>query len=333
MKPRPLIIGSADDPHVVSVVAELDKAGVASVVLNKSTLVKETLTSSVDLLRIGNVDLTEISSVWNRRALPVELPDSMDSRWKDWCTQEWNHAFMGLLDRLPVTWCSHPFAIKRASLKANQLHIAQAVGLVVPEYIITSDSSLARDFVSAYSHTGTVMKPLGRPLVGEFGSASSIFTNSTAALTDADWQSLRLCPCIFQRQVRRVAEVRITVVAERVFPVRIDTRSVSEIDYRIRDPYELPHETYDLPPSIGEACLCMLGHFGLRFGAFDFLLDAEGRLYFLELNANGQWRWIEDLTSCRIAKAIAEELTRQPDRMANNRVESYNMGRADVEER
>ena len=49
-------------------------------------------------------------------------------------------------------------------------------------------------------------------------------------------------------------------------------------------------------------------HFNLEFGAFDFILSKSGELYFLEVNPNGQWYWLEDLTGVLISDAIADIL-------------------------
>jgi glutathione synthase/RimK-type ligase-like ATP-grasp enzyme len=46
----------------------------------------------------------------------------------------------------------------------------------------------------------------------------------------------------------------------------------------------------------------------LRFGAFDFLANADRGWIFLEINSNGQWAWIEQATGLPIAAAIADAL-------------------------
>ena len=43
---------------------------------------------------------------------------------------------------------------------------------------------------------------------------------------------------------------------------------------------------------------------GLYFGAFDFILDPDGRYVFLEMNPFGQWVWIEQLCTLRIADSL-----------------------------
>ena len=46
----------------------------------------------------------------------------------------------------------------------------------------------------------------------------------------------------------------------------------------------------------------------LEFGAIDFILGEDGEYYFLEINPNGQWAWIECRTNYRIAAEIAKLL-------------------------
>jgi hypothetical protein len=45
-------------------------------------------------------------------------------------------------------------------------------------------------------------------------------------------------------------------------------------------------------------------------GYFDFAVTAEGVPIFLEMNPNGQWLWMEQLTGYPISEAIAKALVR-----------------------
>ncbi len=51
-----------------------------------------------------------------------------------------------------------------------------------------------------------------------------------------------------------------------------------------------------------------MNRLGLRFGALDFLVTPDGEWYFLEINPNGQWAWIEQETGLPISDAIADAL-------------------------
>jgi len=65
-----------------------------------------------------------------------------------------------------------------------------------------------------------------------------------------------------------------------------------------------------LPTEVAKACIALTQNLGLRFGALDFVLDPVGQLWFLEINPNGQWAWIETRTGHPIAAAIVTELER-----------------------
>jgi D-alanine-D-alanine ligase-like ATP-grasp enzyme len=46
----------------------------------------------------------------------------------------------------------------------------------------------------------------------------------------------------------------------------------------------------------------------LRSGSLDFSLNKNGEYYFLEVNPNGQWLWLEHKTGVSISKEIANSL-------------------------
>ncbi|ASF48516.1 hypothetical protein CEK71_22025 [Methylovulum psychrotolerans] len=49
--------------------------------------------------------------------------------------------------------------------------------------------------------------------------------------------------------------------------------------------------------------------FGLKFSVFDFVLDKNNNLKFLESNPNGQWLWLDKYSDLNISKYLAEVLT------------------------
>jgi glutathione synthase/RimK-type ligase-like ATP-grasp enzyme len=46
----------------------------------------------------------------------------------------------------------------------------------------------------------------------------------------------------------------------------------------------------------------------LEFGAIDLIQTPDNEIFFLEVNPNGRWWWIEELTGMTIAKDIAHYL-------------------------
>ena len=72
-------------------------------------------------------------------------------------------------------------------------------------------------------------------------------------------------------------------------------------------------EALPTPPEVEHAVLAFARQSGLAYGSFDFAVDNEGRWWFLEVNPNGQWLWIEHATGLAIAAAIATALRRTPE--------------------
>ena len=51
-----------------------------------------------------------------------------------------------------------------------------------------------------------------------------------------------------------------------------------------------------------------MAHFGLDYGAADLIVTPDGRYVFLEVNPNGQYGWVENMTGMPIGSAIADQL-------------------------
>jgi hypothetical protein len=62
------------------------------------------------------------------------------------------------------------------------------------------------------------------------------------------------------------------------------------------------------PAEIAGPVRRLLALLRLRYAALDFAVDRNGRWWFLEVNPNGQWLWIEHATGLPIAAAVATAL-------------------------
>jgi glutathione synthase/RimK-type ligase-like ATP-grasp enzyme len=113
---------------------------------------------------------------------------------------------------------------------------------------------------------------------------------------------------LFQEWVPKAYEVRLTVVDGRFFGARIDAGTAAgHVDWR-SDYAMLSYSPIDTPPDIQTRVRHLLAVLGLRFGALDFVVAPDGQWWFLEINANGQWAWIEDETNLPISHALADAL-------------------------
>ena len=104
--------------------------------------------------------------------------------------------------------------------------------------------------------------------------------------------------------------MRVTVVGDRVFCVRIDSAD-GLLDWRA-DYSQLSYSVITPPDGKTKNLRAYLGCFGLVFGCFDFALDHKDRWHWLELNPSGQWAWMAEPTGLPMTEAFADLLQRGP---------------------
>jgi hypothetical protein len=66
-----------------------------------------------------------------------------------------------------------------------------------------------------------------------------------------------------------------------------------------------------VPPRIARTAVALVRRLGLVTGACDFVIDAAGTWWFLEVNPAGEWGWLTRDLSLPIADAIARALVPQ----------------------
>ncbi|MFF3402106.1 hypothetical protein ACFYW6_26780 [Streptomyces sp. NPDC002659] len=201
---------------------------------------------------------------------------------------------------------NHPWRNRDAEFKPAQLAAAARCGLSVPPTIITNNPDQARQF--ADTHRPVIYKPLRETdYLDETGHALTVWIDEVGV--DSIGDSVAHTAHLFQQRVNKVADIRMTVVGRRLFPVRID--GSPGVDWR-RHYEALRYRLLDAPPDVAKGVHAYLDAFRLTFGAFDFGLDAEGRWWFYECNPNGQWAWFPDPITRQITAAIADQLHNPP---------------------
>jgi glutathione synthase/RimK-type ligase-like ATP-grasp enzyme len=129
--------------------------------------------------------------------------------------------------------------------------------------------------------------------------------------TDEMAAEIELCPVLLQQCIRKAADWRVTVVDEKVFACRIDSQKNPQYALDMRrglTDLAMAHELLQLPDEIAKRCVKLVEQLDLRFGAIDLAEDLTGKMWFLEINPNGQWAWIEDRTGAPISETIAKAL-------------------------
>ncbi len=219
--------------------------------------------------------------------------------------QEAKSTIMGLWEILDCVWVNHPERNRVAELKIKQLMVANEVGLEIPKTIITNDPEEAEIFFRKTKSEGVIIKRLGGGIVLDGNQGSAIYTSLVSEADINDIGRVRYTPTLFQEYIQKDVELRITVVGNKVFPIEIHSQKSerAKFDWR-RDTLNLLHREHLLPEDVKQKIINFVHKLGLNFGAIDMILTPNGRYVFLEINPNGQWGWIEDLTGLPISDSI-----------------------------
>lgn len=253
-------------------------------------------------LTVGDraAELSAVRALYHRR--PSPYPTHRGAQAARFVAEESRRGLGGVLASLPrCLYLSHPQAVARAEYKPAQLVAAVREGFRVPDTLITNDPVEAMAFCAEQA---AVYKPLHAGAYAVEGEPAGIWTAPVdpGDLDDSVGHSAHL----FQARVPKVADVRAIVVGEQTFGARIISPP-GVVDWRAA--YQsLTYEPVTCPEEMRGALLRFLARFGLSFGAFDFAVTGDGAWWFLEVNPNGQWAWLEEAVGLPITCAIADLL-------------------------
>ncbi|MEU4652489.1 ATP-grasp ribosomal peptide maturase [Streptomyces sp. NPDC023723] len=255
------------------------------------------------------VELGEVAAVYYRRPTPyLSRFAHLPAQQRDFAAAEARHGLGGVLSHLHgATYVNHPSAVTAADFKPAQLLRAAQLGLTVPPTLVTNDVEETRKF--AAERSPVIYKPFrGLPRSEEDGHTGAIWAQRVEADTFDD--SLTVTAHLFQAEIPKSGDVRITVVGPRVFAQRIAAPD-GALDWRRGDWDQLLHAPITVPAPIEAALFSYLSAFGLVFGCFDFALTGDGDApedwVFIECNPNGQWGWLPDADD--ITEAFADILS------------------------
>ncbi|MFI6691864.1 ATP-grasp ribosomal peptide maturase [Streptomyces sp. NPDC050433] len=281
-----LVIEKLNERHVA--VARLDPGEFpAGVTLN--AVLGETGLSGSARTATRRIRLDRVRSVYWRRPGTYSGAKEMSAHHAGWCADQARYGLGGVLGALPgAHYVNHPWRNRDAEHKPAQLATAARCGLSVPPTLLTNDRGRARQFATEY---GPVFyKPVwNSDHLTDDGRARTVWVEEVSpSEIDAGVAST---VHLFQQRVDKVADVRLTVVGNQLFAVRID--GAPGLDWR-RDYESLSYTLIDTPTEVAGGVRAYLAAFGLVFGAFDFGLDRVGRWWMYECNPNGQWAWFPD---------------------------------------
>jgi glutathione synthase/RimK-type ligase-like ATP-grasp enzyme len=256
------------------------------------------------------LDCAEVTAILHRHIHLRRAPHVAEPRARELAESELRATLEGGLLAIDAYWLNHPHVNRLARSKPLQLALASRVGLSVPDTRITDDPEEIRALYRKWEGQ-MVAKLVGGQLL--LAKAEEQYVVYTTLLTGDDLRSdaaLSACPAIYQRRIEKAYDLRVTIVGEQLFTCRIDAQGSAEgaVDWRAAGVGSVPIHACELDPDVAARCLALMRALGLDLAGLDLLVTPEGETVFLEVNAAGQWLWVQQATGLRIASAIVDQL-------------------------
>jgi len=315
-----LIITEKDDIHASELIDFFNSRGMNQKLIRLSiedfqTNVKAFFDGygfQIKILDSGRVfSSEEIMSVWFRKPIDTKANLIDDYDGQIFAGKEFKTFINGFYYSLPksVLWVNGRKESLIACNKLYQLRIAKDVGFNVPPLIITNDSEELLKFMKDNENlcNKCISTSEYRFNNGKYLYCTNIFSKNEIMeyIDDID-----VSPTMFQKYIDKELDIRVTVIGDKIFACEIHSQdnSDSKIDFRLVDPLKIAHKVHQMPDEIVRDIKKFMDIMELNFAAMDFVLDTNGKYWFLESNCNGQWLWIEYQTGMKMIEAMADLL-------------------------
>lgn len=306
-----LIPTEPDDTHAILVKLALEKKGHDVRFLftaDQPTKLKNTVLIDNDTYQWRSTDKSDsfvdndYDVVWWRRARKPYLPkDCAHPSDYDFVVRE-NHLFYESITNTispHARWINDKSAATRSHAKLLQLKLAVECGLAIPTTLFSNDPQDIRYFLLRHEREGVIYKPHCSNFWFEEQRMRISYTTPISFLELPNNQALQLTPGIFQKEIKKQYELRITYFGGYMVAAKLDSQAHvdGKVDWRAISGRRLTIEPYILPESLAHKIQVLMKKMGLVFGALDFIKSEEDEYIFLEVNEQGQFLWKEELNS------------------------------------
>lgn len=235
--------------------------------------------------------------VWIRRLeQPVGNPKvtEADKKFADLEYRSFHNCIAYGLETLPV-WVINKFSASRfINNKSVQLQFARSCGLKVPKALMSNSPRGVKDFLD-HNPNRTICKAF-TPHVWQRQSVGGVAVTETFELTRDQLPAnevLTYAPGIYQDMVVKHFDVRTVLMGERVYSCALHN-PLKALDWRQDAGMgKIEVEIIPTPPDVEHGIVGFAKKAGICFGAIDFAVDIDGTWWFLEINEQGQFLWLD----------------------------------------
>jgi len=201
-----------------------------------------------------------------------------------------------MLENLPVRCINRYSASRLVRNKAVQLRLAAGAGLTIPETLMANSPAAVREFFDRNPHQA-ICKAFATHVWQQQGSTDISVTETFCLDREelpADDEVFTYAPAIYQQMVRKQFDVRMVLMGERVYSFAVRT-SANSLDWRHDAALKkVSVELIATPAAVESGILRFAAATGVCTGSLDFAVDRNGEWWFLEINEQGQFLWLDD---------------------------------------
>jgi len=130
-----------------------------------------------------------------------------------------------------------------------------------------------------------------------------------ADLQSAPDDAIAACPHFFQKEIRKQYELRVVIIGAALHAFKIPSQKlkISSTDWRYGTTH-LKFSPFALCDSLQKKIMRTMRRLGLSMGSMDIIIDEDDEAWFLEVNQDGQWAWLDDIVEGEITKSFAHQL-------------------------
>ncbi|MGC2695242.1 MAG: hypothetical protein WA738_05565 [Candidatus Angelobacter sp.] len=296
-----IVLAPEDDNHTAPVKWALEKAGHRVVCWAGLTWTEEgqasLLINDNDTLILGGHSVDPGDVIWVRRPeppLPNPNTSEPDKKFAALEYRSFYHSIAYLLETLPVR-CINKYSAARVMVqKAVQIRLARGCGLKIPATLMSNTPATVKEFFER-ENGRTICKGF-TPHVWQKEGKMTVAITETFELTRTQLPSdevLTYAPAIYQERVPKEFDVRMVLIGSQIYSYAL-TNKKQALDWR--QDAGLGHvvaEPIVTPAEVERGVFEFARQSGLCFGSLDFGVDAHGDWWFLEINEEGQFLWLD----------------------------------------
>jgi glutathione synthase/RimK-type ligase-like ATP-grasp enzyme len=243
----------------------------------------------------------KFDTVWMRRPRKPVLSNMIHKDDYENVSKDVGSYFKNILNVIEPNafWINPVDKLNAVNCKLKQLKVAKEIGLNIPKTLVSNDVDEIKTFINSHKEDEVIYKTL-YPAAWREDDGKSLRLAYTRNVTLEHLPSdpiLQNTTGIFQKKINKAYELRITYMGNCGISAKIRSQEHERgiMDWRYIPTHELVIEPYILSDEIHKQCLQLMKKFGIVFGCFDFIVTPEEEYYFLEVNEQGQFLWIEEV--------------------------------------